>query len=132
MSSFRQTQTEINDAQCLEAALKGMGYKPSVAATKQKVRGHYEESRSAEIILKKEDLKEGGDVGFSKDSKGNFAIVVDTYVMRNGFNLEKFTKDVKQKYAETKIRKQALSAGLTFVKKIDTKDGGFKMQFVKA
>jgi hypothetical protein len=132
MSSFRQTQTEINDAKCLEDALKQMGYKPSVSSEKQAVRGHYNESRKAEIVLKKEDLKEGGDVGFSKDSKGNFSIVTDTYVMRNGFNLEKFTKDVKQKYAEVKIRKQASAAGLTFLKKIDTQNGGFKLQFVKA
>lgn len=132
MSSFRQTQTEINDAKCLEDALKQLGYKPSVSAEKQAVRGHYNESRKAEIVLKKEDLKEGGDVGFSKDAKGNFSIVTDTYVMRNGFNLEKFTKDVKQKYAEVKIRKQASAAGLTFLKKVDNGNGGFKLQFVKA
>lgn len=132
MSSFRQQQTEMNDAKCLEDALKGLGYKPSVSTEKQNVRGHYNESRKAEIVLKKEDLKEGGDVGFSKDAKGNFAIVTDTYVMRNGFNLEKFTKEVKQKYAEVKIRKQAAAAGLTFLRKIEQPNGGFKLQFVQA
>lgn len=132
MSSFRQQTTEINDAKCLEETLKKMGYKPEVSETKQNVRGHYNESRKAEIILKKEDLKEGGDVGFAKDSKGNFSIVTDTYVMRNGFNLEKFTKEVKQEYARTKVRKTASVAGLTFIGETKTKDGGFKMQFVKA
>lgn len=132
MSSFRQQTTEMNDARCLEDSLKSLGYKPSVTGEKQAVRGHYNESRKAEIVLKKEDLKEGGDVGFSKDAKGNFTIVTDTYVMRNGFNLEKFTKEVKQKYAETKIRKVAASNGLTFLRKIENGNGGFKMQFVKA
>ena len=132
MSSFRQQTTEMNDQKCLEDALKGLGYKPSVSAEKQNVRGHYNENRKAEIVLKKEDLKEGGDVGFTKDAKGNFAIVTDTYVMRNGFSLEKFTKEVKQKYAEVKIRKQAASAGLTFLRKIDNGNGGFKLQFVQA
>lgn len=122
----------MNDAQCLTDTLKKLGYKPEVSAEKQSVRGHYNETRKAEIILKKEDLKEGGDVGFSKDAKGNFSIVADTYVMRNGFNLDKFTKEVKQGYAETKIRKQALASGLTFMRKVDNGNGGFKLQFVKA
>jgi Protein of unknown function (DUF1257) len=132
MSSFRQQETTMNDQRCLEDTLKGMGYKPSVSAEKQNVRGHYNESRKAEIVLKKEDLKEGGDVGFEKGKDGNFSIVTDTYVMRNGFNLEKFTKEVKMKYAETKIRKFAAANGLTFLKKIDNGAGGYKMQFVKA
>ncbi len=132
MSSFRQSQTQMNDERCLEDALKSMGHKPVVSKDKQLVRGHYNETRKAEIVLRKEDLKEGGDVGFEKGKDGNFSIVADTYVMRNGFNLEKFTKEVKQKYAEVKIRKVALSTGLTFLKKIDNGNGGFKMQFVKA
>lgn len=132
MSSFRQQTTEMNDAKCLEETLKKMGYKPVVSNEKQSVRGHYNETRKAEVILRKEDLKEGGDVGFSKDAKGNFSIVTDTYVMRNGFNLDKFTKEVKQNYAKTKVRKTAAAAGLTFLKEVPTKEGGFKMQFVKA
>ena len=132
MSSFRQQTTDINDQKCLEDALKTLGYKPSVSTDKQQVRGHYNETRKAEIVLKKEDLKEGGDIGFEKGKDGNFTIVTDTYVMRNGFNLEKFTKSVKQAYAEKKIRKSAMGAGLTFLKKIETPNGGFKMQFVKA
>lgn len=132
MSSFRQQTTEINDQKCLEETLKTMGYKPVVGSEKQKVRGHYNETRTAEIVLKKEDLKEGGDVGLSKDAKGNFTIVTDTYVMRNGFNLDKFTKDLKMTYAETKIRKQAQTAGLTFLKKVENPQGGYRLQFVKA
>lgn len=132
MSSFTQRTTEMNDARCLEDSLKSLGFKPQVSQEKQKVRGHYNETRSAEIILKKEDLKEGGDVGFEKGKDGNFSIVTDTYVMRNGFNLEKFSKEVKQKYAETKIRKVAQTNGLTFLRKVDNANGGFKMQFVKA
>lgn len=131
MSSFRSQTTEMNDVNCLSDALKSMGHKPVVSSEKQPVRGHYNETRKAEVILRKEDLKEGGDVGFAKDAKGNFSIVTDTYVMRNGFNLDKFTKEIKQKYAETKIRKTALANGLTFLKKIDNGNGGFKLQFVK-
>ncbi len=131
MSSFRQQTTEINDQKCLEDTLKGLGYKPTVTGEKQKVRGHGSETSKAEIILRKEDLQDGGDIGFAKDSKGNFTIITDTYVMRK-LDLAKFTKEVKQKYAETKIRKQASAAGLTFLRKIDNGNGGFKMQFVKA
>jgi len=132
MSSFRQQTTEMSDQKCLEDALKTLGFKPSVSTEKQQVRGHYNETRKAEIVLKKEDLKEGGDVGFEKGKDGNFSIVTDTYVMRNGFNLEKFAKSVKSAYAEKKIRKAASAAGLTFVKKIENPNGSYKMQFVQA
>jgi len=132
MSSFREQKTQINDEQCLADSLKKLGYKPQVNKEKVGVRGHYGESQKAEIVLKKEDLKEGGDVGFSKQKDGTFSIVTDTYVMRNGFNLQKFTKEVTQAYAETKIRKQASKAGLTFLSKTETKNGGFRLQFVAA
>jgi len=122
----------MSDQKCLEDALKTLGFKPSVSTEKQQVRGHYNETRKAEIVLKKEDLKEGGDVGFEKGKDGNFSIVTDTYVMRNGFNLEKFAKSVKSAYAEKKIRKAASAAGLTFVKKIENPNGSYKMQFVQA
>lgn len=129
MSSFRQSTTEINDQKCLEEALKGLGYKPSVSSDKQSVRGHYNESRKAEIVLKKEDLNQGGDIGFEKGKDGNFTIVTDTYVMKNGFKLETFTKDVKLKYAEVKSKKLAAQAGLTFLNKVDNGNGGFKLHF---
>ena len=132
MSSFRSTTTEINDAKCLEESLKALGYKPQVHNEKHSVRGHGSETHKAEIILKKEDLKEGGDVGFSKNKEGNYSIVTDTYVMRNGFNLDKFTKQVKMNYTEIKTRKLALAAGLTFLKKVDNTNGNVKLTFVKA
>lgn len=132
MSSFRSQETSINDQQCLVDTLKTMGFKPEVNEEKKSVRGHGSESRKAEIILKKEDLKEGGDVGFAKGKDGNFSIVTDTYVMRNGFNLEKFSKTLKQSYAETKIRKVAGTNGLTFLRKIPKENGSYALQFVKA
>jgi hypothetical protein len=52
MSNFRQQQTTINDAKVLEATLVKMGYKPSITGSKQEVRGHYQETRTADIILK--------------------------------------------------------------------------------
>lgn len=122
----------MNDQTCLVDALKAMGHKPVVSDKPQQVRGHYNETRTAQIILKKEDLKDGGDIGFEKDAKtGNFSIVADTYVLRN-IDYPKLTKEVKLKYAETKIKKQASVAGLTFLNKVVNANGSYKMVFVKA
>jgi hypothetical protein len=114
MSNFRQQKTNINDQQSLTDALKTLGYTPQVNKEKVSVRGHGYETKKAEIILRKEDLKNGGDIGFSKSKDGSFEIVTDTYVMRN-FNLDEFTSKVKKQYAEEKIKATAKKHGLVLM-----------------
>lgn len=134
MSNFRTQSTEMNDAKCLEDTLRGLGYKPSVSETEQNVRGHYNETRKATIILKKEDLKTGADVGFSKDSKGNYTVVADTWVLnQNKFKLEDFVKKVTTGYAVTKAKRIALQNGFEFLGMKEVTVNGkvhTKLQFV--
>jgi hypothetical protein len=132
MSSFREQKTEIKDKAALLKTLEELGYTPQDHETKQTVRGHGYESKKAEIILKKEDLKQGGDIGFSKGADGNYQVVTDTYVMRNGFDLSKFTKEVKAKYAPTYGKMLAKKNGWKLARTITTENDQTKYVFTQA
>lgn len=135
MSHFVQSKTCINDAEVLAKTLKDMGYNPSVNQTKQKVRGHGSETHKAEIILSKEELKDGGDIGFSLDKDGNYEVVMDTYVMRK-VNHKQLIKDITMKYSENKIRKIARQNSFNMLsnKSVVNKNGQkvTRLQFVVA
>lgn len=131
MSSFREQKTEIKNQDALVKALENMGYKPEVNETKKQVRGHYNENRQAEIILKKEDLKQGGDIGFSLGADGNYGIVTDTYVMKN-FDLSKFTKSVKSEYAIAYSKDLARKAGFKLSRTVVQPNGHTQLIYARA
>ena len=116
MSCFRTQTTQMNDATTLCDALKSLGYKPVASDTKQTVRGHGSETFKAEIVLKKEDLADGGDIGFSLGKDGNYSLVGDEYVLRSAKNkLSAVAKQVVPAYAVAKAKKIAKNAGLEFI-----------------
>ena len=116
MSCFRQQQTDLNDKTCLVDTLKNMGFNPQVNEQKVTVRGHGSETKKAEIILRKEDLKDGGDIGFSLTKDGSYSLVGDEYVLRNSrHKLTAFSKELKVQYADTKVRRLASNANLMFI-----------------
>lgn len=130
MSNFRQQKVEIRDQEGLVEALKDLGHKPEVSNTKQKVRGHGYENKVAEIILKKEDLKQGGDIGFNKLADGSFEVVTDTYVMRN-FDLNKFARDVKIQYAKTFTARTLRNEGFV-LETTEDESGTVRQRYVRA
>lgn len=134
MSFFRQQKTCINDESVLLKTLEELGFKAQVNEKKVIVRGHGTETNKAEIILRKEDLKDGGDIGFSRDKDGNFEIIGDTYVLRT-HKLEEFTKKVNLKYGENKARAIAKKNGWSVVKSQEITTNGNtiqRLQFVVA
>jgi Protein of unknown function (DUF1257) len=121
MSSFRQTVTQMTDQENLVKTLTDLGYKPTVSETKRTVRGHGSETRTAEVIITKEELKDGGDIGFAKDKDGNFAVVMDSYVLRNTNHTE-LVKSIKMKYTENMTRKVTKANGWTLLGSRETTD----------
>jgi hypothetical protein len=131
MSFFREMKTNLTDGQCIVDALKQLGYKPVVNASAANVRGHYNENRKAEIILKMEDIQDGGDIGFKKGTDGNYTIVGDTYVLHK-IKMNKLSEEVTQRYGEVKSMKIARQRGFTFKGRQVQTDGTVKLTFVKA
>lgn len=105
MSSYRELKaSQMNDSSCLERTLKRMGYNP-VVEKNQTVRGHraVDNQYGFDIVLKKEDTKLQGDVGFKKNADGFFTLGFDTYVIRD-FTPESFVQKVTGEYVEQKAR----------------------------
>ncbi len=131
MSNFRNIQTSIKDSQCLQSGLKNLGYDPQSNGTKQVVRGHGSEKLYADIILTKESLKLGGDVGFNKKDDGTYELVYDSYVAK--LNKEEFLTKVTQAYGKAKVKKQmAQYPGFRLVEQKDDATGTTKMIFQEA
>jgi hypothetical protein len=116
MSSFNVIKTCMTEQDVLKKSLEDLGYNPTSSDTKQKVRGHYNETRQAEIVVSKEELKDGGDIGFSKDKEGNFEVVMDTYVMRSE-KTKKLMADIKMKYTTNMTLRAAKLNGWTTLNK---------------
>jgi hypothetical protein len=127
MSFFRTQSVNCNDQALLVKTLEQLGYKPQVNESKVKVRGHGSETRTAEIILRKEDINDGGDIGFSKNKDGNYDMVTDTYVIHN-LKLAKLTEELNMKYSENKAKAIAKKNGWTVVKSQEATVNGKRVQ----
>lgn len=132
MSSFTQKKTTITDKTALIKTLEDKGYKPVAHEEKQTVRGHGTERLKAEIILKKEDLKQGGDIGFNKKADGTYEVVTDVFVMRNGFNLNKFTEEINRDYTKTHIAQELRKKNLVLKRQIPQEDGSVQLIYEPA
>jgi hypothetical protein len=91
----------MQDRECLSRGLKTLGYKPNIAPN-QTVRGDRsgDARKGYEVVLKKEDTKLRGDIGFKKDSNGNYEMGVDAYVVKLEAD---FLKTVRKAYTQAKI-----------------------------
>lgn len=134
MSAYTEQQTQITDADILKECLKEKGYgNVEQHQTAQQLVGYHGDKRkdTAEIIIRRKEI--GGasnDIGFKKQANGTYDAIISDFD-KHKHNTD-WLSDLKKRYADKKIRKVAKSNGLTFVKKLEGKDGSFKLQFVKA
>jgi hypothetical protein len=130
MSVFRKINTKIKDAKCLESGLKKLGYSPVSSTEKQIVRGHGREKLSAEVVLRMEDTKLKGDIGFNKQEDGTYNMVYDSYVVK--INQNDFLGKVVDEYAKAKVKKQMLAYPGFKLTEQKLNDGTIKMVFQEA
>lgn len=140
MSAYTEQKTQITDADILKECLKEKGYgtvehhdeaKPLVDF--QGKQTHYVDKTGdkAEIIVRRQYV--GGmanDLGFKRQSDGTFAAIISQYDKHK--HNDAWLSDLKKRYADKKIRKVAKASGLSFIKRVEGKDGSYKLQFVKA
>ena len=142
MSAYTEQQTQITDADILKKCLAEKGYTPDKVeehATPQPLvdfqgrQTHYvhKDGDKAEIIIRRKHV--GGaanDIGFRKQADGSYAAVISQYDKHK--HNDAWMADLKKSYAEKKIRKIASQQGMTFLKRVEGKDGSYKLQFVQA
>lgn len=140
MSQYTEQKTQITDSDILKECLKEKGYseiehhekpQPLVDFTGKQTKYLDPAGDKAEIIVRRKYV--GGsanDLGFKKNADGTYGAVISQFDKHK--HNDAWMSDLKKRYAEKKIRKVAKANGLTFVKKVEGKDGGYKLQFVKA
>ena len=129
MSVFRNMQTTIKETKSLEKALINLNYKPCNTGIEQEVRGHGKEKFKADIVLKKEDTKLKGDIGFKKGKDSTYSLVYDTYVI--SMKQAEFLNTVADEYAKVEVkRKMLLIPGYQLVSDT-TINGETKMRYIQ-
>lgn len=134
MSAYTERTTQITDTDILKECLQEKGVK-DVQHHKEAVQleGYHGDKRmdTAEIIIPRRAVGAmSNDIGFKKQSDGTYKAIISEFD-KNRYN-DTWMADLNKRYAEKKIRKVAKTNGLQFLKKVENKDGSFKMQFVKA
>jgi hypothetical protein len=134
MSAYTEQKTQITDADVLKECLKEKGYGTVEHHTEAKqLVGYHGDLRQqeAEIIIRRQHISSASnDIGFKKQTDGTYGAIISDYDKYK--HNDAWMVDLKKRYAEKKIMKQAKTSGLKFVRKTKSNDGSFKLQFVKA
>src|ERR1039458_4973878 len=93
---------------------------PSSARTKPSVAIRAMTRNGYDIVLKKEDTKLRGDIGFQRGEDGYYTVGMDSYIIRQ-FTPEQFVKKVQGEYTVAKARATAETLGLSLIGKQDRK-----------
>lgn len=135
VSSYTQQQTQMTNATILCKVLKAKGIKEVQHHEKAiNLEGYHGDKRkdTAEIVIPRKVVgSASNDIGFKKAADGTFQAIISQY--DSGKYNAKWLTEVKKDYAEEAVKDKAKTAGLTFLgKTVNTKDGSFKLNFVKA
>ena len=101
MSKFAELATELRDEVHIVSALKQMGYAVEQHEIAARLQGYSSDDRKvANIIVRKHSpdplrVLTFGDVGFLKESSGNYKVIIDDY---HPENVSRFVGQVKQEY----------------------------------
>ena len=135
MSKYGQTQTVLREEKYLVEALKEMGYGVEVHPEGAPLNSYYaeQEAKTANIILRREHLRGAyGDIGFTRQSDGQFAMVKDELDEYHGYGA-KWLGHVQQLYKEKQTLAMARAKGYTLKSRevIETSQGEqVRLQFV--
>jgi hypothetical protein len=135
MSKYGQTQTVLREEKYLVEALKEMGYEVEVHPEGAPLNSYYaeQEAKAANIILRRQHLRGAyGDIGFTRQTDGQFAVVKDELDEYHGYGA-KWLGHVQQLYKEKQTLAMARSKGYILKGRevIQTKEGQqIRLQFV--
>jgi hypothetical protein len=130
MSKYVLLNVEYKDGECLKGALKEVGYTEiEEHAEAQPLYGYQGDQRAekANIIIRRKFV--GGasnDIGFVKNAKGGYDLVISEFDKHN----QKIMNELNQQYAALKTKKQFKHMGFTVMgQKVDPK-GRIKIKVV--
>jgi hypothetical protein len=127
MSKYAQTQTVLRDEKYLVEALKAMGFEVEVHPEGSQLNSYYaeQEAKVANIIIRRQCLRGAyGDIGFTRQPDGQFAMVKDELDEYHGYGA-KWLGQVQQLYKERQTLAMARSKGYILKSRevVQTKEG---------
>jgi hypothetical protein len=135
MSKYSVNQTVLREEKYLVEALKEMGYEVEVHPEGVNLNSYYaeQEAKTANIIIRRQHLRGAyGDVGFTRQPDGQFAMVKDELDEYHGYGA-KWLGHVQQLYKEKQTLAMAKAKGYTLKGRevIQTSEGQqVRLQFV--
>ncbi len=132
MSEYIILQSTYNDADCLKASLKELGYQFEDHKTAQALVGYAGDKRTqtANIIVRRKSVgKSANDVGFLRKSNGTYEMVISEFDRRKGSDSAiNFLEKLKQIYNKHKTVKKLKSLGNMVTSVKTTQDGKIKIK----
>jgi len=130
MSQWTSVELEMNDGECIVAALKEMGFLPEVHDTAQSIEGYggfrsRDQLKTANIIVRKKQIEgiSWADLGFRKNDNGAYTMVSD--LKHSG---QKLTGQLKQLYGKHRVVKQVRRLGYSVTSQKVDKEGRIKIR----
>jgi hypothetical protein len=116
VSKYSVNQTVLREEKYLVEALKEMGYVVEVHPDGALLNSYYseQEAKTANIIIRRQHLRGAyGDIGFTRQPDGQFAIVKDELDEYRGYGT-RWVGRVQQLYKEKQTLAMARAKGYTF------------------
>ena len=135
MSKYSVNQTVLREEKYLVESLKEMGYEVEVHPKGALMNSYYseQEAKAANIIIRRQHLQGAyGDIGFTRQMDGQFAMVNDELDGYRGYGA-KWLGRVQQLYKEKQTLAMARAKGYTLKGRevIETSEGQqVRLQFV--
>jgi hypothetical protein len=135
MSKYGETQTVLREEKYLVEALKEMGYEVEVHPASVNLNSYYaeQEAKVANIIIRRQHLRGAfGDIGFTRQPDGQFAMVKDELDEYRGYGA-RWVGRVQQLYKERQTLAMGRARGYTLKSRevIETSEGQqVRLQFV--
>ena len=135
MSKYSINQTVLREEKYLVEALKEMGYEVEVHSESAQLNSYYaeQEAKDSNIIIRRQHLRGAyGDIGFTRQPDGQFAMVKDELDEYHGYGA-KWLGHVQQLYKEKQTLAMARSKGYILKGRevVQTKEGQqVRLQFV--
>ena len=135
MSKYGLTQTVLREEKYLVEALKEMGYEVEVHPASVNLNSYYaeQEAKVANIIIRRQHLRGAfGDIGFTRQPDGQFAMVKDELDEYRGYGA-RWVGRVQQLYKERQTLAMGRARGYTLKGRevIETSEGQqVRLQFV--
>jgi hypothetical protein len=127
MSKYSVNQTVLREEKYLVEALKEMGYEVEVHTLGAPLNSYYaeQEAKIANIIIRRQHVQGAyGDIGFTRQPNGQFAVVKDELDEHRGYGAS-WVGRVQQVYKEKQTLAMARAKGYTLKGRevIQTKEG---------